>query len=306
MNIPWDDLRLFLAVAEAGSLSRAATRLGLAQPSVSRRLAELEGRLGEPLFQRSAQGARLTDYGERLVLPARRMAEWAGEATRVAEARQTAPSGVVRVTAPPGVALELLAPFAAALRQSLPEVRLEIVASVAFLDVGRREVDLALRNQAPQDPDLVTVASLEMEAVAVATEACIARWPRRYGVADVDWITWAPPYEHLPPNPQLAKLVPGFKSALAADDFAVQWHALLAGVGALFVARVRHRFQRDEGLRELALDLPRFPAALFVVCAKSALDIPRVRAVADALARELEAAGKLSRKHGLRVKVTTR
>lgn len=301
MNIPWDDLRLFLEVAETGSLSKASLRLGLAQPSVSRRLAALEAALGETLFRRSAQGTALTAYGERLLAPARRMAEWAGEAARVAEGREDAPTGVVRITAPPGVALELLAPFAAHLRGELPLIQLEVVSSVAFLDVGRREVDLALRNQPPLDADLVVVASLQMEAVPVATAAYRARLPARYRPADVDWIGWAPPYDHLPPNPQLKQLIPGFRPAFTSDDFAVQWHALLSGVGAMFVARVRHRFQRENGLEELALGQPSYPAGLHLVCAKSALDIPRVRAVADVLATEMKAAARLSKRHGLKV-----
>jgi DNA-binding transcriptional LysR family regulator len=77
MNIPWEDVRLFLAVAEAGSLSAASKRLHTTQPTVSRRLAELEATLGEPLFVRNAQGIALTSFGERLVEPSRRMAEWA-------------------------------------------------------------------------------------------------------------------------------------------------------------------------------------------------------------------------------------
>ena len=65
MDLSWEDVRLFLAVAEHGSLSEAARRLRIGQPTVSRRLAELEERLGYPLFERSVEGARLTTPGER-------------------------------------------------------------------------------------------------------------------------------------------------------------------------------------------------------------------------------------------------
>src|SRR5262245_53612556 len=99
MNIPWDDLQLFLAVAEARSLSGAARRLRVTQPTVSRRIAELEATLGEPLFSRAVDGVEITSFGERLVEPARRMAEWASEVERAAERAETAPRGVVRIAA---------------------------------------------------------------------------------------------------------------------------------------------------------------------------------------------------------------
>jgi DNA-binding transcriptional LysR family regulator len=113
MHMQWDDAQLFLAVAEAGSLSAAARRLHITQPTVSRRVALLEAQLGEAVFVRTADGARLTSFGERLLEPARRMAEWAGELDRAAERAETTPRGSVRVTAPPGIAYDFLAPFAA-------------------------------------------------------------------------------------------------------------------------------------------------------------------------------------------------
>ena len=72
MTIEFEDLRVFLAAAEHGSFGRAASALGLAQPSVSNRIAALERRLGRPLFSRSTRGAALTPAGERLIPHARR------------------------------------------------------------------------------------------------------------------------------------------------------------------------------------------------------------------------------------------
>lgn len=72
MTIEFEDLRVFLAVAEQGSFGRAASSLGLAQPSVSNRIAALERRMGRPLFTRSTRGTTMTPAGERLVAYARR------------------------------------------------------------------------------------------------------------------------------------------------------------------------------------------------------------------------------------------
>src|SRR4029078_4730527 len=97
MDISWDDVRIFLAVAEAGSVSGAARQLRLGQPTISRRLAEMEQALGSRLFARGGRGRTLTSAGERLLAPAKNMAEWAGEVARTAEAREATPQGLGRI-----------------------------------------------------------------------------------------------------------------------------------------------------------------------------------------------------------------
>ena len=286
MDIPWDNLRIFLAIAEAGSLSKAAKRLRVTQPTVTRHLAELEALVGEAMFLRSAGGVRLTAFGDSLIEPARRMAEWAAEADRVAERVETTPRGPVRITAPPGLAFEFVAPFAARLKQLLPDIRLEVLASTQDLDISRREADLALRFAAPAQRDVVTLATLHVEVAAFASVAYAESLPRRCRPQDVAWICWAPPFEHMSPNPELARLIPEFAPAFASDDFLVQLRAAEAGLGAMFLGRVSPRFSSFR-LVEVPLGLALPPRPLYLACARSALDIPRVRAVANLLETEL-------------------
>jgi DNA-binding transcriptional LysR family regulator len=291
MDIPWNDVRLFLAVAELGSLSAAARRLNVGQPTVSRRLAELEEQLGYPLFDRSVEGTKLTARAERLLEPARRMAEWAAELQRAADRGEPGPRGVVRITAPPGVAYDLLAPFAASLQETLPEVTLQVLSRVEYLDLGRREADLALRLRAPTQRDLVVVERIEHPNDAFVARSSLARLPPRPGLADIGFIAWAPPFEGLSPNPELAAMIPGFRPAFASDDFIVQLAAAEAGAGAIFLGNLRHRFARTTSLVPLGLDLgPHASSSLHLVSTRSALELPRVRAVAELLSAELRAA----------------
>ena len=291
MNIPWDDVQLFLAVAETGSLSSAAKRLQVGQPTVSRRLAQLEYLLGYTLFRREAGGVALTSAGARLVEPAKKMADWAGEITRVASSSDRSPAGVVRVTAAPGVAFDVLAPFAAVVKAKHPKLQLEVLSAVNQLDLARGEADLALRIRAPTSGDLTVVATLKHRVAAFASKEYAARLPRKYEFADVDWIAWAPPHDHLPPTRQLEEIIPGFKPVFTSDNFLVQWRAANAGIGAIILADVRHRFSAPSSLVKLKLDLGAYSTSeLHLVCAKSALDIPRVRAVAELLTAELQAA----------------
>src|SRR5258705_1195835 len=127
MHIPWNDVQLVLAIAQSGSLSGAARSLRLTQPTVSRRLADLEATLGEGLFVRAVDGTTPTSFAERLLEPARRMAESAAEVDHAAADADRPPRGVLRISAAPGMAYAFVAPFAGYLRTKLPDVRLEVV-----------------------------------------------------------------------------------------------------------------------------------------------------------------------------------
>ncbi len=288
--LAWDDVQLFLGVAEAGSVSAAAKRLGVRQPTVSRRLADLEYRLGYQLFARTPSGSVLTAAGERILEPARRMAEWATEVGRTAERGGAAgPRGLVRVTAAPGVAFDFLAPFAAELRSKLPEVRLEVLATLQPMDLARGEADLALRIGAAISPELERLATLHVDTAVVVAKRYAARLPKKPSLAELDWIGWAPPFTDVPPNPQLAALIPNFRPAFSSDNYLVQWRACEAGVGAMVLGLVHHRFQLPSSLVPLPIDLGQWSkSTLHLVCAKSALALPRVRAVANLILAELK------------------
>jgi DNA-binding transcriptional LysR family regulator len=281
MDMAWDDLRLFLAVAEAGSLSSAARALRIGQPTVTRRLAELEDALGYKLFRRSVNGAAPTAQAVRLLEPTRRMADWAGEAGRAAQSTDGRPQGMVRIAAPPGVAFEWIAPFAAQLRKKLPKVQLAVLSKNEYVDLARGEADLALRLKAPPaSSDLLAVACIEHRVSVYAAKSYARRLPHRPKPGELDWIAWAPPYETMWPNPQLEawRATPVFTT----DNWLVMVAAAEAGVGAMMLGTPLH----ERGLVPLDIDLgPRGKGMLYLVCARSALDVPRVRAVADELVR---------------------
>jgi DNA-binding transcriptional LysR family regulator len=289
MDITWDDVRIFLAVAEAGSVSGAARQLKLGQPTVSRRLAEIEQAIGSRLFTRGVTGAALTSAGERLLAPAKNMAEWAGEVARAAEARDAGPQGLVRLTASPYVCFDFAAPFAAWVSSRHPSIRLEVLSTTRYLDMARGEADLALRLHRPQGKDLELLEAVEYENAAWVSTALAKKLPKRPRPHDVPWIGWAPPFEDLPPQPMLESIIPGFVPAFTSDNFLVNLAAAEAGAGAIVLGRVTHRFSRARGIVPLDLDLgPAKRGVLCLVCAKSALDIPRVRLVADLLREQVK------------------
>ncbi|AKQ70305.1 Transcriptional regulator, LysR family [Myxococcus hansupus] len=293
MDISWDDARLFLAIAETGSFSGAARQLRIGQPTVSRRLAALEYAVGAALFRRGVDGAVLTVAGERLVMPAKKMAEWAGELHRAAESSDTSPRGLVRVTASPYMSFDFLAPFAGAVSRKFEGLRLEVLSGIQYLDLGRGEADLALRAKAPTNADLKRVYSLDVRNAVFVAKSLKARLPKRPTLQQLPWVAWAPPFDMTPPNPQLESIIPGFSPVFTADNYLVLLAAAEAGVGAMVLADLRHRFVRERRLVPLDIDLgPYATLPLHLVCAKSALDIPRVRKVSELLVEELEQAKK--------------
>lgn len=294
MNISWEDAQTFLAVAEARSFSRAASVLDLGQPTVSRRIASLEARLGSQLFRRGRQGTELTEAGARLLPAAEQMARWAGEFGRLARGAEEKPAGTVRIAAPPGVAVELLAPLAAVARERLPEIRLEVLASVDYVDLARGAADLAIRSRENREPELMTIHSAQLEIGVFATHdyhrrltarlAASGRTGSVFRIQDLDWITWAFPYEGVAPRPMLERAIPNFEPAFASDNYLVLKSALMAGMGVTVLEKQSSplgppRTQLVE--LDLGFELPR--SDYHLVCAKSMRFVPRVRAVAELL-----------------------
>jgi DNA-binding transcriptional LysR family regulator len=289
MDIAWDDWRLFLAVASAGSMSGAARALKVGQPTLSRRIGLLEGRLDAPLFVRRTDGVTLTALGERLLPAAQRMADFAGDAARVVAGGERRPEGQVRVAAPPGLAFDFVAPVAGVLRRRAPGIRLEVRADVDYLSLARGEADLAVRFRPPSERDLVGLAAVPLQVGVFAARSYARRLPETYGAADLDWIAWAPPFEQAPPNPQMAALLGDrWKPVFTSNDYLVQLAAVEAGVGVMILGRKFHRLSRVEQLVPLDLDLgPASRVTIHLVVAKRMVDVPRIRAVADAMTAEL-------------------
>src|SRR5262249_12073970 len=108
-----------------------------------------------------------------------------------------------------------------------------------------------------------------------------------YDFADVRWVGWPPPFEQLAPNPQLAARIPGFRPVFASDDFLVQLRAAEAGIGAVILSSFRSRFEPPRALVQLSLSFGAMTSAHELVGTRGALGIPRVKAVAELLAKEL-------------------
>ena len=154
-NLDWNQLKAFLETAETGSLSAAARKLGLTQPTLSRQVAAIEQRMGVSLFERVGKAMALTATGLDLLEHARAMGAAAEALGLAASGRSQAVGGVVSVSATDAVAAHLLPPLVRQLREKEPGITIEVISSNALSDLLRREADIAIRHVKPEQPDLI-------------------------------------------------------------------------------------------------------------------------------------------------------
>lgn len=286
--VSWDDQRAFLAVLEEGSLSAAARRLGLAQPTVRARIEALERALGTVLFTRSAQGLRPTGQGRALGDHARAMAHASEAFLRAAAAPPGSVAGAVRLSVPEFMGLEVLPPMLAGLRARHPDLAIEMSLSNARANLGEQEADVALRTHPPSQDTLVArkVGTVPLGLFAhrdyVAGRGLPAtlddlvshdvigpdRSPADLGLARA----------MLPP-PVLARIV------MRTDSHPAQLALARAGLGIAVV-------QRPVGLADPRLvpvlpDAFAAPLPMWLVTHRDLRHVPRVRAVLDHLAEAL-------------------
>lgn len=289
MELQWDDVRIFLEIYESGSMSKASRRLKVSQPTLSRKVAELEYMLGEALFIRNNQGVSLTNTGKRLLPAAQGMAQWASEAKRSLDAKTSPVSGPVSITAAPSFAFDFLAPFAATLKRKHPHITLKVISGMERLNLARGEVDIALRlrKTSYDNPDLIILDEIQIPTGIYASREYAQTLPGKYDFHDIDWIAWPDEYEALSPNPELADKIPEFRPVFTSDDYSVQVAACQAGVGAMVLLKTLHRLKHASELVELNLKAsPAFSPPLAIMCHKRLVDLPKVRSVVTLLVQE--------------------
>lgn len=162
MNLDPNDLLLFARVVDEGSFSRAAERLGLPKSTVSRRVAALEAQLGERLLLRTTRKLTVTDFGRAVLVHGQHVGEDVAAAASLAQNRQLAPSGRLRVTMPSDIANIVLAPLLAEFVRKYPAITLEVDLSARFVDLIGENFDLAIRMGELRDD-----ASLAARRIAV-------------------------------------------------------------------------------------------------------------------------------------------
>lgn len=289
----WDLYRSFLCVLREGSLSGAARSLGLTQPTIGRHIDALEQSLGLSLFTRSQSGFIATEDAHALQPYAETLAATSAALLRAASGRGGAVDevrGTVRVTASEVIGVEVLPPILARLRASHPGITIELAISNRFEDLLRRDADIAVRMQRPEQDVLVARRIGDIELGFHARRDYLERhgtpvgWSDMAGHALIGVDT---------ENAFTRKLLPllegaaGASFALRSDSDLVHLAAIRAGLG-IGICQVRLA-QRDPSLVRVLPELLNIPLDTWLAMHGNLRTNPACAATFAALAEGLGA-----------------
>ncbi len=284
--MPWDDVRLFLALCRERSVGGAAKALGVDASTVSRRLAALERAVAATLFDRGRHGVAPTQAAEDLLPVAETIEESMARFTRAAERLEREVTGLVRITCPPDAAEVAVVPLLPELLRRHPGLRIELDGGEAIRDLARREADVAIRSVRPLRGDLIVTRLLTVRWILAATPAVAASLRALRDWSDAPWVGAG---ERLAPSPAsrwFDKHV-RVEPRASGGSLRIQLAMLAAGAGVALVPEPSLEFyglvpvRVGARLRDAAADWPR--ADLYLVAHRALRNVPRVRAVWDVL-----------------------
>lgn len=288
VKFDWNRARAFLVTAEEGSLSAAARALGMAQPTLGRQVDALEQELGVVLFERVGRGLTLTPSGQELLDHVRAMGEAANRVSLAAAGQSQTIEGTICIAASEIYAALLLPPILVKLRQTEPGIHIEIVASNAASDLRRREADIAIRNFAPTEPDLIAKKIRDVPARLYASPAYLERigHPKLpYDLRHADFISIDRSGMFLKGLNAMGLNLTERNFPILAENYLVMWEMVKQGLGIGVLDG--HIGDAEPLVRRV---LPGFEPLMFpiwLVAHRELNTSRRVRVVFDLLAKEL-------------------
>lgn len=291
-NLDWNQLKAFLETAETGSLSAAARKLGLTQPTLSRQVAAIEQSMGVTLFERVGKSMALTPTGIGLLQHARAMGAAAEALKLSATGSSQAVGGVVSISATDVMAAYLLPPLIARLRKREPSIAIEIISSDARSDLLRREADIAIRHIKTEQPELITRLIRDAQANYYASEAWIEVFghPRQAKeVANLPFVGADRSGHYLGYLQQLGLPIAEANFSCYADNSMANWSLVRNGMG--IGAMVDEIASVTPGVVRVLNDEPPVQFPIWLVTHRELRTSKSIRVVFEALAQGLANGG---------------
>lgn len=246
----WDEIRYFLSVSRVGSIRGAAIKLGVNHSTVSRKIAQLEKKLGVRLFDKLPSGYLITPAGEEIVHFAQQMEQQSNALERKVVGRDTELSGNLRVTLQEAIATHLLMDDFQKFAKLYPGIILELVVSDEEFSLSKREADVAIRitNGRPQE-HLVGRLLLTYGTCVYATPKYIQNYVVNTNTVSANWIGW----DDNTPFPQWVKNseFPNFSVLHQMSHLMAQLAGAKAGLGIsmlpCFIADAESTLERLPG-----------------------------------------------------------
>ena len=226
-----NDLRFVAAIAEMGSLSGAARRLGVNHATAFRRLDKLEANLGVRLFERRAGRYAATESGEELARAGAAIEREAAESLSKVAGRDLRPSGVVRITTTESIGNRFLGPIARACRERYPDITLHVTTANEVHSLSRRDADIALRASTRPPEDLIGKRIATLAHAVYGAKRYLRRTRQVQDLRDHDWIALDDSMSRQVSLKWLAKISPLERAVLRTNSFVGVQGACVEGLG---------------------------------------------------------------------------
>ena len=224
----WSDLKVFLALAESGSIRRAAKTLKVSHSTVSRRIQELEKQLNVRLFDRLPGGYRCTSEGENILQDVKKVEHSVLAIQRQVMGQDSKLSGDLRVTLPDILATDLLMPDIVAFNDTYPDINLELIATYNPLNLNQREADVAIRIT-DQPPDFSVGRCVgKFKKSSYASINYINKHQEKF-FKEAQWIGWGD--DSTVPDWTSSSPLPQINTQHLLNDVSLQLAAARAGMG---------------------------------------------------------------------------
>lgn len=284
-KMEWSDLKVFLAIARAGTLGGAARMIGQTQPTMGRRLRALEQAVGHALFQRTSDGLVLTDEGTAVLRHAQRVEEETIAFERELDGQRQELNGVLRVSSSDWFGVHMLTPVCAEFSRMHPMATIELVTDSRLLNLARREADLVFRIQPFDQPDIVQRKCMHIEyglyGPAGSTPP-IARDGAGYPLIMLDSA-----FDDFPDSRWLQRLLPNAHVVFRSNNRDAQ--AMMCARGAGLAVLPRPLGDNIPGLQKIDLGLPPPGRDLWAGYHRDLRGLRRLRAFLDVALQQFSA-----------------
>lgn len=284
-DLDWSLIQSFLAVADAGSLTHAASTLGVSQPTLGRHISHAEAALGISLFTRVRHGLQLTEAGHELLAAAREMHAAAARLSLTAAGQVQSLSGVVRITASIMMSCEILPAIIADLRLEEPAIEIELHASDVSDNLLFHEADIAVRMYRPLQDSVITRHIGDMETGLYASTSYLERRGVPESPADLlkhDWVGYDRSDLIIQEMSAVGWQVDRSFFGTRCDDYAAHWQLVKAGCG-IGSTQVRIA-ERTPNVVRLVPGMEISPLPVWLTAPEALRQTPRIRRVYDYLA----------------------
>lgn len=286
----WNDLRFFVELARAGTLSRAALRLDVRHTTIARRIRRLEQKIGEPLFLREREGLKLSRRGAQLWIEAIRINDIFARIAEEIPANEQAVAGLVRIGCTEGLGTDVVAPMMRALRDRFPNLHVDLIVQPRPILLTRNEADLVITIDRPERGAYVISRLTEYSLRLYAASDYLAAHPPIRDLGDLvqhPLISYVEELEPARTVPTMAEIRMSAATVYRSTSIIAQKAMTCAGVGVAILPDFL--VKPGDGLTPVLSDSVVFQRDYWTILPEALRNTSRVKLVSEVLHQMMRA-----------------